>query len=244
MSTAPLDTLLGHIRRLVDAKGVDAKSDAQLLERFIQHKDDAAFAVSVRRHGPLVLGVCRRILGQAQDAEDAFQATAKEQRRYDFGGHTLWGLALSKDGKMLAGIAGSSVQLIDTVSGKTLGPSAGHRGEVRWAILTPDRKTVLTAAGGESAIHCWDVPSGREKRPLEGAGPFSAGLELAQDSRTLYSVAYPNGSISVWDLLTRKVLRRLPVPDPKSPPALLRLSPDDSLAGSCQWPRATPARRP
>ena len=49
--------------------------DDQLLARFFQEREDAAFAVLVERYGPLVYGVCRRILNDANDAEDAFQAT-------------------------------------------------------------------------------------------------------------------------------------------------------------------------
>src|SRR5687768_2216486 len=50
-------------------------SDEQLLDRFVRRRDEGAFAALVRRHGPMVLGVCRRVLRDGHHAEDAFQAT-------------------------------------------------------------------------------------------------------------------------------------------------------------------------
>lgn len=66
--------VLQHIRRLVRAEA-DAPSDRQCLERFAARREEEAFAVLVRRHGPMVRGVCRRMLRSAEDAEDVFQAT-------------------------------------------------------------------------------------------------------------------------------------------------------------------------
>src|SRR5438105_635488 len=72
---AQLETVLHHLRRLADAKRAAGLSDAELLERFDRHRDEAAFAALLQRHAPLVFGVCRRVLANAHDAEDAFQAT-------------------------------------------------------------------------------------------------------------------------------------------------------------------------
>src|SRR6516164_4060478 len=52
----------------------DDVSDGHLLDLFIRHKDESAFAALVRRHGHMVLGVCQRILANSHDAEDCFQA--------------------------------------------------------------------------------------------------------------------------------------------------------------------------
>src|SRR5262245_28229473 len=75
MTTATLDTVLRHLHRLVGTPAVEQALDGELLERFVQCRDQAAFAELVRRHGPMVRNVCHGILRHRHDAEDAFQAT-------------------------------------------------------------------------------------------------------------------------------------------------------------------------
>jgi RND family efflux transporter MFP subunit len=70
-----LGTFLRHLRRGLEANQARGLDDAQLLERFVRDREEAAFEVLVWRHAPMVLGVCRRVLRDEQDAEDAFQAT-------------------------------------------------------------------------------------------------------------------------------------------------------------------------
>jgi DNA-directed RNA polymerase specialized sigma24 family protein len=75
MGGGQLDILIRDVRRLTGVERAGDQTDAQLLDRFITHQEEAAFASLMGRHGPLVWSVCREILGDSHDAEDAFQAT-------------------------------------------------------------------------------------------------------------------------------------------------------------------------
>jgi len=75
MTEKPLSRALRHIRRLIHLPPATDLADGALLARFVAQRDEAAFAELVQRYGPLVLGLCRRVLCDADDADDAFQAT-------------------------------------------------------------------------------------------------------------------------------------------------------------------------
>jgi RNA polymerase sigma factor (sigma-70 family) len=75
MTSRQLAPALRHVRRFLARPDAEGVSDAQLLQRFVNCRDETAFELLVWRHGPMALGVCRRILHDTHDAEDAFQAT-------------------------------------------------------------------------------------------------------------------------------------------------------------------------
>jgi RNA polymerase sigma factor (sigma-70 family) len=75
MTASQTNRVFTYLHRLALQDKRGGLTDAQLLESFIVRRDEVAFEELLRRHGPLVLGVCHRILGEANAADDAFQAT-------------------------------------------------------------------------------------------------------------------------------------------------------------------------
>src|SRR5262249_44491465 len=116
----------GVVRRLGSPS--DPPTDADLVTAFAARRDHAAFAELVRRHGPTVLGACRRVLGDSHDAEDAFQAVflvlarkAEAVRPPGSVGGWLYGVAVRAGDKGRAGatrrrgggvVAGAAAQAI------------------------------------------------------------------------------------------------------------------------------------
>src|SRR3981189_362649 len=75
MPTGQSDGLVLQLRRPALLRDGAGLSDAELLQSFFPRRGESAFAALMRRHGPMVPSVCRRVLGNEADAEDAFQAT-------------------------------------------------------------------------------------------------------------------------------------------------------------------------
>jgi RNA polymerase sigma factor (sigma-70 family) len=75
MATGEVNEVVQHVRSAVLLRDGAGLTDGQLLTEYVCRRDEAALAALVRRHGPMVWGVCRRVLRNWHDAEDAFQAT-------------------------------------------------------------------------------------------------------------------------------------------------------------------------
>src|SRR5581483_11869583 len=100
MRSDGLKRTLDHLRQTLASPEESARTDGQLVASFVASRDECAFAALVRRHGRMVLGVCRRVLGHVHDAEDAFQATflvlarkASSLRNSESVGSWLYGVA-------------------------------------------------------------------------------------------------------------------------------------------------------
>ncbi len=75
MTAANLSDIIRQLRGVMARQKAAPLRDVDLWQRYVRQRDEGAFETLLRKHGPMVLGVCRRILGNEQDVEDAFQAT-------------------------------------------------------------------------------------------------------------------------------------------------------------------------
>jgi RNA polymerase sigma factor (sigma-70 family) len=119
--------VLQHLRRLAGGQPAGELSDRQLLQRFTLGHEEAALAALVQRHGPLVRGVCRRLVANEHDADDVFQATflvlvckAGSIRKADSLGSWLHGVAYRIARKAQASAAKRQRQ--EKQTGSTLAP--------------------------------------------------------------------------------------------------------------------------
>ena len=93
MAVSRLMTALGHLDRLFTEGSFVGLADGQLLERFLSHRDEDAFAMLVKRHASMVLAVCRQSLKNPGEVNDTFQATflILARRPGSVRGRTPWG---------------------------------------------------------------------------------------------------------------------------------------------------------
>jgi RNA polymerase sigma factor (sigma-70 family) len=135
MASERLRNVLQHVRKLASASEAGRSPDRELLARFVQQRDETAFAALVQRHAVMVYGVCRRVLKHSHDAEDAAQATflvlahnaGSIQKRGSVGSwlHTVAYRAARKMKTDIVRRAGRERSLIDV-------PATGAAQEATW----------------------------------------------------------------------------------------------------------------
>src|SRR5262249_43893602 len=228
MAVARSQAVSRHLQTLFNQGAIGALTDGELLERFMAHRGEevaeAAFAALVERHAPMVLDVCRDVLGNVHDAEDASQATflvlARKARSIRSGaalGSWLHGVALRVASK--ARVAAARRRVHERRGGEMAARSVGDRNPFRtWMDLheeldrLPERlrsPIVLCYLEGLThgqAAHRLGWPVGtvesrlarareRLRRRLAGRGEMAMTLSSAASFPVRGSAAVPSGWI-------------------------------------------------
>lgn len=193
MTNGHLTPILRHIRALVGEETAH-DTDAELLERFSACHEERAFAALVQRYGPLVLGVCRRVLCHTQDAEDAFQATflilahkAGSVRKRESVASFLYGVAYR-------------------VAVKARADAARRRQRDRRAVLAPSVDPSAELMGRELAqaiLEELDLLPERYRAPL-----VLCCLSDKTQEQAARELGWPVSSLSRWLARGKEMLRR------------------------------------
>jgi len=140
MASGSNGVVLREVRRLFQDGTVAGLGESQLLERFLSRRDESAFTALVARHGPMVLGVCRRWLRDEHEVEDAFQATflvfvrkAATIRDRDLLGPWLFGVAMRTAARARArGLRRKSlgIETVDPIAESAVGSSDAELGPI------------------------------------------------------------------------------------------------------------------
>ncbi len=186
--------LIQRLRQSVLPPGERDRTDGQLLERFVERRDEDAFEALVRLHGPMVFGVCLRILGHRQDAEDAFQATFLVLARK--GGSVV---PRAMVGNWLYGVARRTAL-------KLRGSASRRKGRERQVPCLPE-----PAAGTPDAGHeLWPILDQELGRlPDKQRAPVVlCDLEGKTHKEAARLLGWPEGTLSVRLMRARGVLAR------------------------------------
>jgi WD40 repeat protein len=162
--------------------------------------------------------------------------TGAEVRRFPRGLPGAQALALSPDGKTLAGAGGHSIRLLDLATGKDRLPQAGLQYSVDATAISADGRTAVTAC--RNRIVLWDAATGKELGCPEGSPDLVEAIEIGADGRSLVALGCGNTqatwdvqTLQAWELPAGKEIRRVERKEEgASRLRLLALAPDGKTA--------------
>ena len=200
MPASPTQRLLPALRRVVLVRDMADRTDGQLLTAFLRERDGDAFAALVRRHGPMVLGVARRVIGDFHTADDAFQAVflvlarrANAVRPRERVGNWLYGVAYRTAMKARAVLARRRARekQVDTMPETPVKESRGltANGSPEWNDLQPviDEELARLPDKLRLPVVLCDL-EGRPQRAVAkqlGVAPATLAARLAEARRLL-----------------------------------------------------------
>ncbi len=123
-------------------------------------------------------------------------STRRVVRSFDFD-LFVWSIAISPDGKVLAGAADRTIRLWEVATGRTLSTLTGHMDLVQAVAFSPDGNT-LVSASSDTTIKLWEVATGRELRTLNGHEGEVMSVTFSPDGKTLASGSQ-DGTVRLWD---------------------------------------------
>jgi hypothetical protein len=160
-------------------------------------------------------------------------AAGKELRQFGDGKESIWKVAFSPDGKMLAS-GGKIVHLWEVATGKELRAFGG--GTILRLAFSVDGKTLATAASNDGLVRLWDVSTGQELRTFGGQSQQIPTFAFSPEGQTL-ATGDPAGPIHLWDLGSGKEIRTIgeaKKPDPRAAYTLgaITFSPDGRVVAA------------
>jgi WD40 repeat protein len=157
--------------------------------------------------GKTIVGPCSEPIGGNYTRPSLRQwdaVTGKKMR--DFAGGTFNGVAISADGKWLAGAQGSHIRLWDFAAGKEVRKWRAHDWHTTTLAFSRDG-TTLASGGMDYRIRLWNPATGKERLPSHGHSGAVQGVAFSPDGRTIASGG-PDATVRFWDWVTGRELRR------------------------------------
>src|SRR5262245_5913133 len=238
------DALLGYLSRLTESRR-DEVPDAALLQRFVGEREEAAYSALLRRHASLVWGVCWRLTGHVQEAEDAFQATflvlarnASTVRNGESLASWLYGVAYRVATRARQRAARRHAIELQAASERTASADSSESWRELQAALDDEVARLPNIYRAPFVLCCLEQRSKREAAQLLGLPEGTLSSRLAR-SRKILRQRLARRGIALSALLTGLAVGRATAVSPRLIDETLRAAVTAAPASACGSPVET-----